>query len=208
MAVKRCPQCRTNNPSIYEHCIKCGAPLPPVTQSTGAKKYLIPVVVVVFVILAVIYLVLPALHLSVATGQNMSAAISSSKAAPTPVPRYEINQPARDGDLQVMVTQARAGEKTLNSGRFYTVSVSVQNSNRNTMYNIPANDFVLTDSSGNYYSSTGIGSKVSYDALPGTIGTADLVYIIPQNAEGLRVLYTFPTSSVPGAGRHEVAFVL
>jgi len=208
MTVKRCPQCRTNNPSIYEHCIKCGAPLPPATQSTGAKKYLIPIVAAVFVVLAVIYLVIPALHLSVVTGQNMSAAISSGIAAPTPVPSYKINQPARDGDLQVMVTQARAGEKTLNSGRFYTVSVSVQNSNENTTYSIPASDFVLTDSRGNYYSSTGIGSKVSYDALPGTTGTAELVYIIPQNAEGLRVLYTFPTSSVPGAGRHEVAFVL
>jgi hypothetical protein len=208
MTVKRCPQCRTNNPSIYEHCIKCGAPLPPVTRSTGAKKYLIPVVVVVLVILAIVYLVIPALHLSVATGQNMSAAISSGIAAPTPVPNYTINQPARDGDLQVMVTQARAGEKTLNAGRFYTVTVSVKNSNGNTTYNIPASDFVLTDSGGNYYYSTGIGSKVSYDALPGTTGTADLVYILPQTAEGLRALYTFPTSSVPGAGRHEVAFVL
>ena len=90
----------------------------------------------------------------------------------------------------------------------FRVTASIQNFNRDTTFNILSSDFVLTDSRGNYYYSAGIGSKVSYDAQPGTTGTADLTYIIPQDAEGLRVLYTFPSSSVSGAGRHEISFVL
>jgi hypothetical protein len=163
-----------------------------------------PVVGMVLVVLITVYLIIPALHLSVATGATLSAAIHTIA---VPVPRYGINQPVQDGDLQVTVTQARAGADMLN-GRFYTVSVSIQNTNKDIAYSIPASDFVLADSSGNYYSSTGIGFRVSYDALPGTTGTADLVYIVPKNADGLRVLYTFPASSVLDLGRHEVAFVL
>jgi hypothetical protein len=208
MSIKRCPWCGTDNPSIYEHCIKCGGPLPLKTPPHEIKKYLTPAIILVFLVLVGVYLVIPALHLSAATGMNMSAAISSGAAAPTPVPRYEINEPVHDGDLQVTITQAHAGQNTFNAGRFYTVTASIQNFNRDTIISIPSGDFVLTDSRGNYYFSTGIGSKVSYDAQPGTTGTVDLVYIVPQNAEGLRVLYTFPASSVPGAGRHEVAFIL
>jgi hypothetical protein len=162
----------------------------------------------VFLILVGVYLVIPALHLSMTTGRNLSAAISSGVSSPTPVPGYEINEPVRNGDLQVMITQARAGQNTFNAGRFYMVTACIQNFNRDTTISIPSGDFVLADSLGNYYYSTGIGSKVSYDALPGTTGTVDLIYIIPQDAQGLRVLYTFPVSLVPGAGRHEVAFVL
>jgi hypothetical protein len=162
---------------------------------------------VVFILVGV-YLVIPALHLSMATGMNMSAAISSAVTSPTPLPRYETNQPVRDGDLQVIITQAHAGQNTLSAGRFYTVTVSIQNFNRDTSISIPSGDFVLTDSRGNYYYSTGIGARVSYDALPGTTGPVDLVYIIPLDAQGLQVLYTFPASSVPGAVRHEVAFIL
>jgi len=208
MSIKRCPWCGTDNPSIYEHCIKCGGPLPLKTSPHEIKKYLVPAIVLVFLILVGVYLVIPALHLSMATGMNMSAAISSDAASPTPVPRYETNEPVRDGDLQVMITQAHTGENTFNAGRFYTVTACIQNFNRDTTISIPSGDFVLADSHGNYYYSTGIGSRVSYDALPGTTGTVDLVYIIPKDAQGLRVLYTFPVSLVPGAGRHEVAFLL
>lgn len=204
MTVKQCPQCKTDNPSIYEHCIKCGAPLPAEKHQPIARKYLMPVVGMVLVILITVYVIIPALHLSVATGATLSAAIHTIA---VPVPRYGINQPVQGDDLQVTVTQARAGADMLN-GRLYTVSVSIQNQNKDMTYSIPASDFVLTDSSGNYYYSTGIGSRVSYDAQPGTTGTADLVYIVPQDADGLRVLYTFPSSSVLGLGRHEVAFVL
>ncbi|MFA5237096.1 MAG: DUF4352 domain-containing protein [Methanoregula sp.] len=208
MAVKRCPRCKTDNPVIYEHCIKCGGPLPPVRQRPGGKKILALVVIVMLVVLATVYLVIPTLHLSAATGKNLSAAISVGAASPTPIPRYGIRQPARNSDLQVTVTQTRAGENTFNAGRFYTVTVSIQNFNRDTGLTIPASAFVLLDSDGNYYTSSGIGSRVSYDALPGTTGTVDLVYIVPQDAEGLRILYTFPDSTVSGAGPHEVAFVL
>lgn len=207
MAVKRCPWCKTDNPAIYDHCMKCGGPLPTKTKPEGVKTFLIPAVVLIIVVIAVIYLVIPALHLSAATGRNLSTAISS--ASSSPLPRYGIGEPAQYGDLQVTVTQDKFGSETVNNGRFLTVTVNIRNFNSDTAATIGAGDFVLADAAGNYYSSTGIGSRVSYDATPGSSGFADLVYLVPKDATGFQVLYTFPDKS-PGTvtGRHEVAFVL
>jgi len=207
MAAKICPKCKARNPAIYSHCIRCGTPLPAEVKSYGAIKYVAAATVIMLVILVIIYVVVPALHMSVATGRNLSEAIKTG-AADTPVPVYAVNEPARSGDLQVTVTQVRMGDNTVNSGRFCTVIVSVQNFAANTSYRIPAGDFVLANGDDTYYYSTGIGSKVAYDAGPGSTGMADLVYIVPQAAWDLRLHYTFPTSSVPGAGRQEVIFSL
>lgn len=207
MAAKTCPKCRARNPAIYTHCIRCGTPLPNEVQTFSAIKYVAVATVVILVILAIVYVVVPALHLSVATGRNLSEAIKTGASA-TPVPVYAVNEPARFGDLQVTVTQVRMGDNTINSGRFCTVTVSVQNFAAGTSYRIPAGDFVLADADHTYYYSTGIGSKVAYDAGPESTGMADLVYIVPQAARDLRLHYTFPTSSAPGAGRQEVVFSL
>jgi len=207
MAAKICPKCRARNPAIYTHCIRCGSPLPEEIQNYTAIKYVAAATVIMLVILAIVYVIVPTLHLSVATGKNMSEAIKSGASA-TPVPVYAVNEPARVGDLQVTVTQVRPGDNTINSGRFCTVTVSVQNFAAGTSYHIPAGDFVMADADGTYYYSTGIGSKVAYDAGPESTGMADLVYIVPQAARDLQLHYTFPTYSVPGAGRHEVVFSL
>jgi len=207
MAVKQCPKCKTVNPGIYTHCIRCGTPLTEPAHSTDTLKTVLSIVVIVIVAFTVLYLAIPALHFSAASGRNMSKAISSEIASPSPVPEYPVNQPVRYGNLQVTVTQVRQGDDTFNSGRFCIVTISVQNMARDTAYSLPAGDFVLADAKGNYYYSTGIGSKVSYDAGPKTSGTADLVYIVPRDAEDLRLYYTFPASSEPEAGRQEVSFV-
>ena len=97
----------------------------------------------------------------------------------------------------------------MNNGRFLTVTVNIRNFNRDTAYTVGAGDFVLADATGNYYSSTGIGSKVSYSADPGSTGVADLVYFVPKNADKFQVIYTFPDESTGAvSGKQEVAFVL
>lgn len=207
MAAKICPKCKTRNPAIYTHCIRCGSPLPVEVHTYTSIKYVAAATVIMLVILAIVYVVVPALHLSVATGKNMSEAIKTGASA-TPVPVFAVNDPARFGDIQVTVTQVRMGDNTINSGRFCTVTVSVQNFATGTSYSIPAGDFVLADADGTYYYSTGIGSKVAYDAGPESTGMVDLVYIVPQAARDLQLHYTFPTSSVMGAGRQEVVFSL
>jgi len=206
MAIKRCPWCRTENPGIYDRCIKCGGPLPAAAKSEWVKRYLLPAIVLVIAVIAVVYLVIPTLHLSAATGRNLSAAISSGSTAS--VPQYDIGQPARYGDLQVAVNQVRTGDETVNNGRFLTVTVSIENFNNASSATVRAGDFVLTDDSGNYYTPTGIGSKVSYEALPGTAGITDLVYFVQKDAGTYQMLYTFPETSGTLTGTHEVAFNL
>ncbi|HVP97199.1 DUF4352 domain-containing protein [Methanoregula sp.] len=209
MAVKRCPRCRTDNPAIYDHCMNCGAPLPAIPEPQGFRPYIAPVVVVAIVILVTVFILVPAIHYSMAGGQILSTAISGVTATPTPIPRYPLDQPARVGDLQLTVTDARPGINQFNSQRFYTVTVSIQNFNATDIYTLSATDFILTDASGTYYSPLGIQSKTTYDALPGTNRLADLVYIVPLNVTDMRLLYTFPVATAaPGLGRTEVAFVL
>ncbi|MGB9221275.1 DUF4352 domain-containing protein [Methanoregula sp.] len=208
MTVKRCPKCKMDNPAIYDRCLNCGTPLPEITHP-GMDRYLLPGIVVVMVVLITGVLIIPALHISMASGRDLSTAINGVSATPTPVPEYQINQPARVGDLQVTVTDTRPGENQFNGKRFYTVTLSVQNFNSNETYTLSATDFTLTDAGENYYSSLGIQSKPSYDILPGTTGVVDLVYIVPLSADKLRLLYTFPASTAaPGESQIEVAFVL
>ncbi|MFZ0181531.1 MAG: DUF4352 domain-containing protein [Methanoregula sp.] len=172
-------------------------------------RYLLPAIIVVMVVLVTGFLIIPALHISMASGRDLSTAINGVSATPTPVPEYQINQPARVGDLQVTVTDTRPGVNQFNDKRFYTVTLSVQNFNSNDTYTLSATDFTLADARENYYSSLGIQSKPSYDVLPGTTGVVDLVYIVPLSADKLRLLYTFPASTAaPGQSQTEVAFVL
>ena len=192
MTVKRCPRCKTDNPEIYDHCLNCGTPLPEITKPQGMKRFLLPVFVVVFVVIVAAVVVVPALHYSLTSGRIISTAISSTPLSQDQIPQYELNQPARAGDLQVNITGDHLGEVQFNGDRFYTVIISVQNFNSEETYTLSASDFILTDNEGNYYNPLGIQSKTSYDALPNQTGTADLVYIIPQGTNNLRLLYTFP----------------
>src|SRR5208283_3491562 len=107
-----------DNPAIYDRCLNCGTPLPEITHP-GMDRYL-----------------LPALHISMASGRDLSTAINGVSATPTPVPEYQINKPARVGDLQVTVTDTRPGENQFNGKRFYTVTLSVQNFNSNDTYTL------------------------------------------------------------------------
>jgi hypothetical protein len=165
-------------------------------------------VIILVVIIAGVILV-PALLYSVTSGRIISTAIHSTPLSQNQFPQFEINQPARVGDIQVTITGDHLGLEQFNGDRFYTVTVSVQNFNSEQTYTLSATDFILTDSRGNYYNPLGIQSKTSYDALPGQIGTADLVYIIPQGTTNLRLLYAFPPdTAAPGEERSEVAFIL
>ncbi|WP_424713344.1 hypothetical protein [Methanoregula sp.] len=86
-------------------------------------RYLLPAIIVVMVVLVTGFLIIPALHISMASGRDLSTAINGVSATPTPVPEYQINQPARVGDLQVTVTDTRPGVNQFNDKRFYTVTL-------------------------------------------------------------------------------------
>ena len=197
-----------DNPGIYDHCLNCGTPLPEIRQPQGIQKYILPAVMVLIAVLLIGFLIIPALHISMASGRVFSTDIDGVTASPTPV-TYQINQPVRMGDLQITVTGVRPGVNQFNAKRFYTVTLSLQNFNADDTYTLSATDFALTDAGGNYYSSSGIQSQPSYDLLPNSIAIVDLVYIVPVNARNLRILYLFPAATAtPGEGRTEVAFVL
>ena len=154
-----------DNPAIYDRCLNCGTPLPEITHP-GMDRYLLPAIIVVMVVLVTGFLIIPALHISMASGRDLSTAINGVSATPTPVPEYQINQPARVGDLQVTVTDTRPGVNQFNDKRFYTVTLSVQNFNSNDTYTLSATDFTLADARENYYSSLGIQSKPSVRCTP------------------------------------------
>jgi|GEM_PF-1399177 len=209
MVVKRCPRCKTDNPAIYDHCLNCGAPLPAIPAPDRFRPYIVPAVGIVIVVLVVVFILVPAIHYTMAGGQVLSNVIGGVTASPTPLPLYPVNSPVRAGDLQVTVTEARPAVNQFNSQRFYTVTVAIQNFNVTDTYSLSAADFILVDAKGNYYYPLGIQSKTAYDAPPGTTGLADLVYLIPVDVTDLKLLYTFPVATAaPGAGRTEVAFSL
>jgi len=209
MTLKRCPKCKTDNPEIYDNCLNCGTPLPDIPRPQGARKYLVPLLVVALIAIVTFIVVIPALHYSATGGTIVSTAIKSVTQSPTPSGTYAVKQPARLGDLELTVLGGHSGTNQFNGQRFYTVSVSIQNFNNNDTYTLSATDFILSDTAGNYYDPMGIQSKTSYDAMPGQTGTVDLVYIIPQGEDKFQLLYTFPETVVPAGGsRTEVAFLL
>ena len=196
---------------IYTRCINCGSPLPELPQHEGIRRYLVPAVVLLVVFIVLVLVIVPAIEYSMAGGHVLSTALGAITATPTPLPQYPLNQPVRIGDLQVTVTDARAGETQFNGNRFYTVTLTFQNYNASDTYTIAAADFALTDGKGIYYTpSGGIQSKPSYDLSPDTTGIASVVYIVPQNSDKMQLLYTFPsaTAAAPDKGRTQVSFIL
>ena len=194
---------------IYTRCLNCGGPLPEIPRAEGWRRFLVPAFTLLVVMIVVVVVIVPAIHYSMTGGQAFSTALGAITATPTPLPQYQIGQPVRSGDLQVMVTDARPGNNQFNGQQFYTVTVSLQNYNAIDTYSLAATDFALADSRGTYYSPLDIQSKTSYDLPPNTAGIATVDYIIPLNVGNLRLLYTFPAAiTVPGKERTEVAFAL
>jgi len=54
---------KQRNPAIYTHCIRCGSPLPVEVHTYTSIKYVAAATVIMLVILAIVYVVVPALHL-------------------------------------------------------------------------------------------------------------------------------------------------
>lgn len=194
---------------IYSRCLNCGGTLPELPQTEGWRRYLVPALTLLVVLIVVVAVIVPAIHYSMNGVQDFSTALGAITATPTPLPQYHIGQPVRSGDLLVNVTDARPSNNPFNGQQFYTVTLFLHNYNATDTYTLTLTDFILADSRGTYYSPLDIQSKTSYDLSPGTAGSATVDYIIPLNVGKLRLLYTFPAATAaPAKDRTEIAFAL
>ena len=153
-----------DNPAIYDRCLNCGTPLPEITHP-GMDRYLLPAIVVVMVVLVTGFLIIPALHISMASGRDLSTAINGVSATPDSGPRIS-DQPAspRGGSAGNGHGYTSRGESVQRQTVLHGDPVSTE-FNSNDTYTLSAIDFTLADAGENYYSSLGIQSKPSYHAL-------------------------------------------
>jgi hypothetical protein len=107
---------------------------------------------------------------------------------------YTMNQPASDGRLQVTVTGIRDGAKSANSRKFVIVAVTLQNLQQDKEMQVSAADFLLLGPDGTTYPSYGVSDKVYQTLKPGSSGTYDVIFEVPQDPGSLRLQYTFAGS--------------
>jgi len=196
---KVCPRCGRRYPKNFPSCLECGSTLIDIekeAKKAELKKYL-PVLGMILlcgvIIAAVLFVVIPLVQASLATGQEFGTL--SKTTGQTPVITYQMNQPAGNGNLQVTVIKTRDGAKSANSKKFFFVTVTLQNLRSDSPSRVASADFTLLDGGGNPYPSLGLGDTVAQEIAPLTAETFDLTYEIPQDAYGLKIQFSFPAST-------------
>lgn len=210
MPFKTCRHCGKRNPRMLTHCLFCGEPLLEKRQSAGKVLAFLQLVILIGIcILVLVYVVVPAVWISFDFGQDFIRSVSEqSAAASIPSPEYRFNQPAESGGLQVMVSSAEDGEYTFQSSKFFTVYAGLKNLRAAGNIRVTGGNFVLIDAEGTQYFPYGVGSQVVYDIRPGESGLVQLTYIIPRDAAGARIRFTFPVPADGTGNPGVVLFVL
>jgi hypothetical protein len=192
---KICPRCKRRYPQNFTACLECGSPLVDTekeAKKAELRKY-IPLIGVILVcgavIAAVLFFVLPMIQYSLSTGQE-SGTLSKTSGKPDIIAVSQ-NQPANDGNLQITLGKTRAGAQSSNSKKFLFVPAALQNLRADQPVHISASDFTLIDATGREYPSYALGDRIAQDIPPMSTESYDLIYEVPGNADGLRVLYTF-----------------
>jgi hypothetical protein len=195
---------------MLTHCLFCGEPLLEKRQSAGKVLAFLQLVILIGIcILVLVYVVVPAARISYGIGQDFILNISEqSAAASLAPPEYRLGQPAESGGLQVMVSSAENGEYTFQSSRFFTVYAGLKNLRTAGNIRVTGGNFVLIDAEGTQYFPSGVGSQVVYDIRPGESGLVQLTYIIPRDAAGARIRFTFPAPADGTRAGSVVIFVL
>jgi hypothetical protein len=192
---KVCPRCGRRYPKNFDACLECGASLVDTdreAQKAELRKYLPMLGVILAAVLllaAVLYIVIPIVQLSVATGQE-TGTLGKTQGRQM-ITTYTMNQPASDGRLQVTVTGIRDGAKSANSRKFVIVAVTLQNLQQDKEMQVSAADFLLLGPDGTTYPSYGVSDKVYQTLKPGSSGTYDVIFEVPQDPGSLRLQYTF-----------------
>jgi len=195
---KVCPRCGRRYPKNFPTCLECGATLidtEKVAKKEELKKYL-PILGIILlcgaIIAAVLLIVIPLVQTSLTTGQEFGTL--SKIAGQTATVSYLMNQPASNGNLQITVIKIRDGAMSANSYKFLFVTVALQNLRSDSPVHVAASDFLLLDTAGNPYLPLALGENVAQDIAPLDSGSYDLMFEIPQDAEDLKIQYSYPSS--------------
>ena len=207
---KVCPRCGRRYPQNFPTCLECGATLID-TEKEARKEELkkhLPLLGMLLLcavfIAAVLFVVLPLVQVSLTSGQEFGTL--SKTAGQTAISSYLMNQPASNGNIQITVTKTRDGAMSANSKKFFFVTVTLQNLRSDNPLRVAAGDFLLLDTIGNHYSPLALGEKVAQEIPPLNSGSYDLMFEVPQDAEGLKIQYSFPASGWQSA--HTALFLL
>lgn len=208
MTAKKCQKCGKTNPVFFTHCISCGIKLEKDTKKTipvyNKLKTGLVIGISIILVLAVIFLTA---RVSMTYGRNFSEAVAALPAMDLQNSSgYRLNQPVGNNDLQMMVSSARDGQNIYGSNKFFLVSVSLKNLRTDRIIRVSNSDFELIDSAGTKYQPYGIGSQVIIDLSPSQESTTDLTFVIPQDAMGEKIRFTFPETSTLTGHRNVVTF--
>jgi hypothetical protein len=193
---KVCPRCKRRYPQNFTACLECGAPL--IDTEKEAKKaellkYL-PIIGMVLVcgaiIAAVLFFVLPLIQYSLSSGQEFGN--QGKTGGNQVITSHALNQPATDGNLQAAIVKTRDGAQSANGKKFFLVTTNLKNLRPDKPIHIAASDFTLIDSAGQQYLPYGMGDRITQDIDPLSSASYDLIYEVPQTANGLKIRYMFP----------------
>jgi hypothetical protein len=209
MTAKKCSKCGKQNPHFFTHCIDCGAVLESDTGKPGkTREYITYGLVIGISLILLVFVIIPFIQYSMASGQDFSASIKNNSAEELhQIHEYALNEPVDDNYLQIIVISARDGQNTYNSNKFFIVSVNLKNLNTAGNIQVSNGDFELIDSDGTRYFPYGIGSKVLYDLSPTESSFAELTFIIPQKVSGKKIQFTFPGTTRISSNRDVVIIV-
>lgn len=210
MTARKCQKCGKTNPVFFTHCIFCGSKLEEDTKKTilVSDKLKTGLVIGISIILIFVVISLTA-RVSISYGQNFSEAVLALPAVDLQnASEFRLNQPVGNNDIQIMVNSARDGQNIYGSNKFFLVSVSLKNIRTDRNFRVSNNDFELIDSEGIKYQPYGVGSHVTVDISPLQGSTDELTFVIPQDAVGERIRFTFPETSTLMGHRDVVVFVI
>jgi hypothetical protein len=200
--VNICPKCGRRYPSTMKNCLECGTRLADREQEPQKRdiqrvaKQLAIVAGIGIILCAIWFVVLPLLNYSMVSGHNFSATVragATDQAAG--LPRYSLNQPARNSELEVIVTRTREGSNVLNANRLYYVTVALRNLKPQGRVLVSGSDFILGDAAGNTYYTYAIGDRVAQEIGPLETKSYELNYEIPRDTRAPDLQFWFPKTA-------------
>lgn len=196
---KVCPRCGRRYPKNFDVCLECGSPLIDTEKEEKKEKlkHYLPLLGALLlcgaIIAAVLFVIVPLLGLSLASGQEFGTI--SKTAGQTAISTYLMNQPASDGNLEISMGKTRNGAASANSKQFFFVTASIKNLRPDTPVRVSKGDFILLDAAGNPYPSLALGDKVAQEIAPLDSGSYDIMFEIPQDTPSPRIQFSFPASA-------------
>jgi hypothetical protein len=163
-----------------------------------------------YVILSIILLI----GLIVICGCSNKSSTQSTKpvivTTPTLQTKFNVMEPASDGNLKITVLETKDGDRTLGKYKEFFIKIRLENLRTDQKIQVLSDDFQLISS--NYdmsesYISLGLGQR-KIDLQPGKSTEVTLETHIPQDIDGLLLRFDFSGPSGVGKGGKMVWFTL